>query len=85
MDLSFLSLKNIYGTNYIYHLCSAISRKAGDSIEYGHFVTYIFDGEERHVYDDNKINFVQTKSVLEDEEFQIALFAKLKYRNFIFT
>ena len=70
MDLSFLSLNNIYGTNGIYHLCSAISRKAGESIEYGHFVAYIFDGEECRVYDDNKINYVQTKSVLEDEEFQ---------------
>ena len=46
MDLSFLSLKDIYGTNHIYHLCSALSRKAGESIEYGHFVAYVFDGEE---------------------------------------
>ena len=66
MDLSFVSLKDIYDTNHIYNLCSAISRKAGESIEYGHFVAYILDGEECRVYDDNKINFVQTKSVLED-------------------
>ena len=32
MDLSFLSLKDIYGTNHIYHLSSAISRKGGKSI-----------------------------------------------------
>ena len=57
-DLSFLSQKDIYGTNRIHHLCSAISRKAGESIEYGHFVAYIFDGEECRVYDDNKINYV---------------------------
>ena len=71
----FLSLKDIYETNHIYHICSAVSRKAGDSIEYGHFVAYIFDGEECRVYDDNKINFVQTKSVLEDEEFQKSIYA----------
>ena len=71
MDLSFLWLKYIYGTNHrVYHLCSAISRKAGESTEYGHFVAYIFDGEECRVYDDNKTNYVQTKSVLEDDEFQ---------------
>ena len=70
MDLSFLSLKDIYGTNRIYNLCSAMSRKAAESIEYGHFVTYIFDGEECRVYDDNRINYVPTKSVLVDEEFQ---------------
>ena len=70
-----LLLKDIYGTNRIYHLCSAISRKAGESIEYGHFVAYIFDGEECRVYDDNKINYVQTKSVLEDEEFQRSIYA----------
>ena len=70
MDFSFLSLKDIYSTNRIYHLCSAISRKAGESIEYGDFAAYIFDGEECRVYDDNKINYVQTKLVLEDEEFQ---------------
>ena len=72
MDLSFLSLKDIYGTNGIYHLCSAISRKAGESTEY---VAYIFDGEECRVYDNNKINYVQTKSVLEDEEFQRSIYA----------
>ena len=72
MDLSFLSLKDIYGTNRIYHLCSAISRKADESAEY---VAYIFDGEECRVYDDNKINYVQTKSVLEDEEFQRSIYA----------
>ena len=75
MNFSFLSLKDIYSTNRIYHLCSAISRKAGESIEYGHFVAYIFDGEECRVYDDNKINYVQTKSVLEDEEFQRSIYA----------
>ena len=75
MDLSFLSLKDIYGTNRIYHICSVISRKAGESIKYGHFVAYIFDGEERCVYDDNKINYVQTKSGLEDEEFQKNIYA----------
>ena len=75
MDFSFLSLKDIYGTNRIYCLCSTISRKAGESIEYRHFVAYIFDGEECRVYDDNKINYVQTKSVLEDEEFQRSIYA----------
>ena len=70
MDLSFLSLKDIYGIIRIYHPCSAISRKAGESIECGHFVTYIFDEEECRVYDDNRINYVPTKSVLVDEEFQ---------------
>ena len=70
VDLSFLSLNDIYGINRIYHPCSAISRKAGESIEYGHFVMYIFDGEECRVYDDNRINYVPTKSVLVDEEFQ---------------
>ena len=66
---------DIYGTNRIYHLYSAISRKAGESIEYGHFVAYIFDGEECRVYDDNIINYVKTKSVLEDEEFQRSICA----------
>ena len=75
MNLSILSLKDIYGTNRIYHLWSAISRKAGESIGYGHFVAYIFDGEECHVYDDKKINYVQMKSVLEDEEFQKIIYA----------
>ena len=74
MDLSFLSLNNIYGTNGIYHLCSAISRKAGASIEYGHFVAYIFDVEECCVCDDDKISYVQTKTVLEDEEFQRSIY-----------
>ena len=74
-NLSFLSLKDIYGTNRIYHLCSAISKKAGESIEYGHFVAYIFDGEECRVSDDSKINYVQKKSVLEDEEFQKSNYA----------
>ena len=74
-NLSFLSLKDIYGTNRIYHLCSAISKKAGESIEYGHFVAYIFDGEECRVSDDSKINYVQKKSVLEDEEFQKSIYA----------
>ena len=49
MDFSFLSPKDIYGTNRIYHICSAISRKAGESSEYGHFVAYILDGEECRV------------------------------------
>ena len=40
MDLSFLLLKDIYGTNRIYHLCRAISRKAGEKIQNGHFVAY---------------------------------------------
>ena len=75
MDLSFLLLKDIYGTNRIYHFCSAISRKAGESIEYGHFVVHIFDGEECRVYDDKKINYVQTKAVLEDEEFQRSIYS----------
>ena len=75
MNLSFLWLKDINDTNRIYHLCSAVSRKTGESIEYGHFVAYIFDGEECRVYDDNKINYVQTKSVLEDEEFQKSIYA----------
>ena len=75
MDLSFLSLNDIYGTNRIYNLCSPMSRKAAESIEYGHFVTYIFDGEECRVYDDNQINQVQTKSVLEDEEFHKSIYA----------
>ena len=70
MDLSFLSLKDIYGTNHIYHIRSAISRKAGESIKYGYFVAYVFDGAECRFYDDNKINHVKTTSVLEDEEFQ---------------
>ena len=52
MDLSFLSLKDIYDKNRIYHICSAISRKAAESIKCGHCVTYIFDGEECRVYDD---------------------------------
>ena len=65
-----VNLKDIYGTNHIYHLRNAIPRKAGESIEYGHFVAYTFDAEECHVYDDNKINYVKIKSVLEDEEFQ---------------
>ena len=82
MDLSFLSLKDIYGTNHIHHLCSALSRKAGESIEYGHFVAHVFDGEEWCVYGGNKINYVQKKSVLEYEEFQkgiyaVSIFAKL--------
>ena len=75
MDLSFLSLKDIYYTNHIYHLSSTISRKAGESIEYGHFVVQIFDGKEYHVYDDNKVNYVKTKSVLEVEEFQKNIYA----------
>ena len=75
MDLSFLSLKDIYGINRIYRLCSARSRNAGKSIEYGHFVPYIFDGKEFRVYDDNKISYVQTKSFLEDEEFQKSIYA----------
>ena len=75
MDLSFLSLKDIYDINRIYRLCSSISKKAGKSIKYGHFVPYIFDGEEYCVYDDNKISYVQTKSVLEDEEFQKSIYA----------
>ena len=70
MDLSFLSLKDIYGANHIYHLRSAISRKAGESIKYGYCVAYIFDWEECRIYDNNKINHVKTKSVLKDEEFQ---------------
>ena len=73
--MSFVSLKDIYGTNHIYNLCSAISRKTGESIEYGHFVADILDGEECCVYDNNKINFVQTKSVLEDEVFQKSIYA----------
>ena len=73
--MSFLSLKDIYGTNRIHHLCCAISRKAGESIEYGYFVAYIFDEEECRVYDHNKINYVQTKSVLEEEEFQKRIYA----------
>ena len=75
MGLSFLSLKDIYGTNHIHHLCSALSRKAGESIEYGHFVAHVFDGEEWCVYDGNKINYVQKKSVLEYEEFQKGIYA----------
>ena len=75
MDLSFLSLKDICGTNHIHHLCSALSRKAGESIEYGHFVAHVFDGEEWCVYDGNKINYVQKKSVLEYEEFQKGIYA----------
>ena len=70
MDLSFLSLKDIYGANHIYHLRSAISKKACESIKYGYCVAYIFDGEECRIYDNNKINHVKTKSVLKDEEFQ---------------
>ena len=40
-----------------------MSRKACENIEYGQFVAY---GRECRVYDDNKINYVKTKSVLED-------------------
>ena len=83
MDLSFLLLKDIYGTNRIYHFCSAISRKAGESIEYGHFVVHIFDGEECRVYDDKKINYVQTKAVLEDEEFQRSIYSVSYIRKLI--
>ena len=53
MDLYFLSLKDTYGTNRIYHLYRETSRKAGESIEYGHFVAHIFDGEKCRVYEDN--------------------------------
>ena len=82
MDLSFFSLKDIYGTNYIYHLRSTIQRKADESIENGHFLAYIFDGKKCRVYDDNKINYVRAKLVLEDDEFQkiftqLAIFLKL--------
>ena len=56
---------------YLWHK----SRKAGESIEYGDFVAHIFDGEECRVYDDNKINYVQTKAVLEDEEFQRSIYS----------
>ena len=53
MDLYFLSLKDTYGTNRIYHLYRETSRKAGESIEYGHFVAHIFDGEKCRVYENN--------------------------------
>ena len=65
-----LSLKDIYCTNHTYPLSSTISRKSGENIEYGLFVMYIFAEKECHVNDDNKINYVKTKSVLEDEVFQ---------------
>ena len=42
---------------YLWHK----SRKAGESIKYGHFVVHIFDGEECRVYDDNKLIMFKRK------------------------
>ena len=74
MDFPFLSLKDIYGIYQIYHFRSTASRRAGESIEYGHFVAYISHGKECRVYDDDKISHVKTKLVLEDEEFQKGIY-----------
>ena len=47
------------------------------------FVVHIFDGEECRVYNDKKINYVQTKAVLEDEEFQRSIYSVSYIRKLI--
>ena len=41
----------------------------------------IFDGKERRVYDNNKINYVKTKSGLQNEEFQKNIYTVSYIRN----
>ena len=56
-------------------------KETGKRIDYGHFVANIFDGKERRVYDNNKINYVKTKSVLQNEEFPENIYAVSYIRN----
>ena len=60
MDLSFVSLKDIYGTDHIYPspYLAQYQGKLVKAFNMDSFVAYTFDGRECRVYDDNKILYL---------------------------